>query len=548
MNILRLCGAVILWLSLTSPIRSADQLDGSPATGECGACSIAAAIRAGLNVFPLSGAVTLHSNSKEFVSKPKKGDRVIIGREYLLNREETFNGDLTLIGSRGRIEGTVNGDVVLVGTTCRISGTVNGDLVNVASKTDLQEGALVHGDYVSFLSSGKHAEGTVTGDRTQIDLLSPGVLEGLHHWFAHTILLLRPMSPTSTVSWFLTLLVLALFLAIGFFLPRPVSETAQIIQERTPASILCGIVVVPAAAFLCFLLLVTVVGILAIPIVFATLLGFSALGNTALFELVGRKIAPKLGQPSPAQATGSSPSTPVTPSNQPPSFPRPHQVPLLWICLGAVVCWIFYSIPVIGFLIGSAVFLVSLGAATLYVLERTRPKRAPDAAPTTPLPVHPPAVPSPVDSPAAPAPVNSPAAESLSLPVVPTAPEKAPATGVPAVEFMPRLFGNFIDLGLVYLALSSAHATRYTLASWVLYRFAMYFWRSATLGEIILNLQVRKLDGGVLSNDFGACAVRALSSLVSLLPLGLGFIWIVFDPQKQTWHDKISGSYVVRTR
>jgi uncharacterized RDD family membrane protein YckC len=65
------------------------------------------------------------------------------------------------------------------------------------------------------------------------------------------------------------------------------------------------------------------------------------------------------------------------------------------------------------------------------------------------------------------------------------------------------------------------------------------------LGEIVLNLRVEKLDGGSLINDYGTAIVRALASLLSLLPLGLGFLWILFDPQRQTWHDKISGSVVV---
>src|ERR1700704_6325878 len=45
---------------------------------------------------------------------------------------------------------------------------------------------------------------------------------------------------------------------------------------------------------------------------------------------------------------------------------------LAWIALGAVVCWIIYCIPVIGFLAGSLVFLTGLGAFSLYVVDRAR--------------------------------------------------------------------------------------------------------------------------------------------------------------------------------
>lgn len=84
------------------------------------------------------------------------------------------------------------------------------------------------------------------------------------------------------------------------------------------------------------------------------------------------------------------------------------------------------------------------------------------------------------------------------------------------------------------------------IAIWVVYRFGMYAWKSATLGEIVLNLHVQKLDGGSLIGDYSGAAIRALASLLSLLPLGLGFIWILFNRDLEAWHDKISGTHVVR--
>jgi uncharacterized RDD family membrane protein YckC len=112
-------------------------------------------------------------------------------------------------------------------------------------------------------------------------------------------------------------------------------------------------------------------------------------------------------------------------------------------------------------------------------------------------------------------------------------------------DFWRRLGANLIDLIVLYSLLQFTGITRILVPAWVLYRFGMYVWRSATLGEIVLNLRVEKLDGVSLINDYGTAIVRALASLLSLLPLGLGFLWILFDPQRQTWHDKISGSLVV---
>ena len=39
--------------------------------------------------------------------------------------------------------------------------------------------------------------------------------------------------------------------------------------------------------------------------------------------------------------------------------------------------------------------------------------------------------------------------------------------------------------------------------------------------------------------------VRYLASYLSLLPLGLGFIWADFDRRRQAWHDKLADTVVV---
>jgi uncharacterized RDD family membrane protein YckC len=129
----------------------------------------------------------------------------------------------------------------------------------------------------------------------------------------------------------------------------------------------------------------------------------------------------------------------------------------------------------------------------------------------------------------------------------------APLTGAAASldrgyqQFWRRLGANLIDLVLLFAIVHSLGLTcRVLIPVWILYRFATYVWRSATLGEIVLNLQVQKLDGTTLTGDYSTAIIRALSSLLSLLPLGLGFIWILFDPQRNTWHDKISGTRVVQ--
>ena len=72
----------------------------------------------------------------------------------------------------------------------------------------------------------------------------------------------------------------------------------------------------------------------------------------------------------------------------------------------------------------------------------------------------------------------------------------------------------------------------------------MWKLRGSTVGGIVLDLQVVRLDGREI--DWPTAIVRALGCFLSLAVAGLGFFWIAFDEEKQAWHDKIAGTVVVR--
>jgi uncharacterized RDD family membrane protein YckC len=86
------------------------------------------------------------------------------------------------------------------------------------------------------------------------------------------------------------------------------------------------------------------------------------------------------------------------------------------------------------------------------------------------------------------------------------------------------------------------------IISWVLPAVAsIAFWLSkqATPGKMALSIRiVDAKTGGTLS--VGQSIGRYLAYFVSMIPLGLGFIWVGIDARKQGWHDKLSGAVVVR--
>ena len=78
-----------------------------------------------------------------------------------------------------------------------------------------------------------------------------------------------------------------------------------------------------------------------------------------------------------------------------------------------------------------------------------------------------------------------------------------------------------------------------------------YFWSSSgpwpgqTLGNKALNIRVIKTDGSDLS--IVIALIRYVGLVISVLCLFIGVIWAAFDPNKQGWHDKIAGTYVVKS-
>ena len=86
------------------------------------------------------------------------------------------------------------------------------------------------------------------------------------------------------------------------------------------------------------------------------------------------------------------------------------------------------------------------------------------------------------------------------------------------------------------------------LISYVLPAVAVIvFWKykSATPGKMMVSAKIVDARTGGSSSS-AQCLVRYFAYIVSMLPLGLGFLWIAFDRRKQAWHDKLAGTVVIR--
>jgi uncharacterized RDD family membrane protein YckC len=66
-----------------------------------------------------------------------------------------------------------------------------------------------------------------------------------------------------------------------------------------------------------------------------------------------------------------------------------------------------------------------------------------------------------------------------------------------------------------------------------------------TVGKRVLGIRVLDFRGGTGSIGYGRALVRNLVKYVSAIPLFLGYLWMLWDQENQTWHDKAASSVVV---
>jgi uncharacterized RDD family membrane protein YckC len=70
--------------------------------------------------------------------------------------------------------------------------------------------------------------------------------------------------------------------------------------------------------------------------------------------------------------------------------------------------------------------------------------------------------------------------------------------------------------------------------------------RGQTVGKMAVGIRVLDLARGG-SIGYLRAFIRDIGRIVSFIALLLGYLWMLWDPEKQTWHDKFAGSVVVPT-
>lgn len=70
---------------------------------------------------------------------------------------------------------------------------------------------------------------------------------------------------------------------------------------------------------------------------------------------------------------------------------------------------------------------------------------------------------------------------------------------------------------------------------------------AATPGKMAIGATIVDASTGE-KPSFTQYAIRYVGYFLSALPLLLGYLWVAFDPRKQSWHDKLANTVVVRRK
>jgi hypothetical protein len=309
-----------------------------------------------------------------------------------------------------------------------------------------------------------------------------------------------------------------MYAALNLVFGSAVQACADTVADRPLGTLAAGLLALLLVGPVCLLLTVSVVGIAVVPFVLCALLVAAVIGRIGVARWIGMRA---LQQPSPTS----------------------HRASLGALTVGFGVLCLAYMVPILGLVTWTIVSVVGLGTAALAFLAAYSQENPAPVVPRLGVP---------------PASGHEASAEMLGAAAATTEPGQSAGPAASAVAsdlalfpramFRDRLAAHVLDLILMLMMRQLLAFSRGGGATFLLlllaYRIGFWTWKGTTVGGIICRIRLVRVDGAPLR--FVDALVRGLSSLFSLAVLGLGYLWILRDPEGQAWHDRIAGTYVVK--
>ena len=491
---------------------------------------------------PTSPTVVEHSPAlerfeREFGMRRRYWRPVLrVGQDYALRAGETARGVAVIFGG-ARIEGRVDGDLVVVFGPVTLASTavINGSFVVVGGTATVQPGAMVR-DEVTIVGTGIDLpEGFIFGgEHVVIGTRALGAwMESVVPWVTYGLLWGRPVVASIGWVWSVLALFFVVYLMINLVAHEPVRATAAALSARPFGSFMTGLLVLLLAGPVSALLAVSIIGIAVIPFALAALVVAGIVGRVGVLRWIGNTVIA-------------------------PDDPHNRLQGLRSFLIGFVLVTITYMVPILGLMAWALFGVLGLGASVLAFMtawRREHPKVEKPAPRMTPPPVMPIATPPSSD----PSPAGGFTHASMTEPPPMAAPEAADLAQCPRAAFLDRAAAFVIDVVLVVFVLRLLHPLwflrghdDFVLLALLAYFIGFWVWKGTTIGGIVVNLRVVKVNGGELS--FLEGLVRGLTSVLSFGALGIGVLWILRNdvlatdgrPARQAWHDLAAGTYVVK--
>ena len=456
---------------------------------------------------------TLEKSTTSVPSKPRKSssthrdyrDRVVVGNSVVLEADEAV-ADMVVIGGSAEILGKVRSDLVVIGGSVTLgpNAQVRSDLVVVGGSATLDATSEVRGDLVVVGGTLDAPTGArIDGERfvmSSENALVPdfGWLSHPLDW-RHIVRTARPFPHQYPLAWLVAGLLLLIYILASVLFPRSISRTVEVLDHRPGASFVTGLLAYMLTAPLIIFLIFSFVGIVLVPVIIFGLIAAFFFGKIALYRHAGQQLGSQVG----AQFL---------------------QKPLPALLVGVVVFYALYMVPILGALVWLAIAPLALGAALLAFFKRFSSPRpaAPPVESQGPLPGPPPPL------------THQPVTAFTALPYASH-----------RVGFWYRFLATIIDAAIILTFLAMLHVKGpIFIVVWVAYHVAMWTWKGATLGAMALRLKVVRVDGQPI--DFATALVRAFSAFISAAALFVGFFWAGWTKERQSWHDRIAGTCVVK--
>ena len=479
--------------------------------------------------------------------------RVRIGQGLELKEGESVRGAL-VIGGDATIAGRVEEDVVVILGKVQLASTavIEGSLVVIGGTAVTADGARVHRDL--FIIGGHEGGAAFApgGSHVVIGTAAMGAwFRGIVPWLTHGLLLARPIVPSLPWVWGLAGMFFLVNLLLNVLFDTPIRAVTTTLRATPLTTFITGLLVMLLFGPVCFLLAVSIVGIAVIPVLLCALLFAAVLGRIAFARWIGLSV--------------------LRPEDE-----TTRAASLITFLIGSAVMCVAYMIPVLGLVTWALAGVFGLGASTLAFFSAYRRENPKKPKITKDTKEHPVVMPAPGPAPAqyeslgnsshlaADTLAQEPArAVSVDFPSEGrgyVAPQLGTAAGIAGsgllamsrARFIERLAAFTLDFILIVIVAQVLNLDRNI--DWPLGRVGMllaiayhvgfWTWRGTTLGGIICQLRVTRTDGAPL--QFVDSLVRGLTGIFSLAVMGLGFLWVLRDPERQAWHDRVAGTYVVK--